>query len=166
MSLPHSFLAELEHEAAGTRRALALVTPEHAGFKPHPRSFSLGDLAVHVVQMHRWIPVTVETSGMDFAVNDDRAEPFRTTEELLARFDAFLAEAKAALAGTTDAELAEPWTLRNGEQVFFTLPKAVCLRTFVFNHVVHHRAQLLVYLRLLDIPIPGLYGPSADEGPG
>jgi uncharacterized damage-inducible protein DinB len=163
MSLPQAYLAELEHESAGTRRLLALVPSDRADFKPHPRSFSLGDLATHVAQMHRWIPITMQTSELDFAVNGDQAAPFSSTDELLARFDGFLAEARAALEGATDAEMGDPWTLRQGEQVFFTLPKGVCLRTFVFNHIVHHRAQLTVYLRLLDIPIPGLYGPSADE---
>lgn len=163
MSTVASFQAELTQESAGTRRVLALVPFDQADFRPHPRSFSLGDLAVHVAQMHRWIPATLQTSVLDFAQDDDRAAPFTGPEELLARFDGFLAEARAALQGASDADLAEPWTLRNGQQVLFTLPKGVCLRTFVYNHIIHHRAQLTVYLRMLDIPIPGLYGPSADE---
>ncbi len=163
MIAPQAYLAELEHEAAGTRRVLALVPADRADFRPHPRSYSLGDLAVHVAQMHRWIPITVQTAELDFAVNGEPAAPFAGTDELLARFDGFLAEARGALEGASDADMGENWTLRNGEHVIFTLPKGVCLRTFVFNHIVHHRAQLTVYLRLLDIPIPGLYGPSADE---
>ena len=93
----------------------------------------------------------------------DRPEPITTVEELLARNDQQLADAKAVIAATTDEVLDSNWTMRNGEMIFFTRPKNEILREFVFSHIVHHRAQLSVYLRLLDIPVPGMYGPTADE---
>ena len=162
MSINHAFLGELAHEAAQTRRVLALVPADQADYRPHPKSFSLGKLAAHVVDMHTWIAVTVNTTELDFAKGYE-VPPFTTTEELVSRFDTIVAEGKAALAATNDEALGETWTLRAGEQVFLAMPRVQCLRTMVFNHIVHHRAQLVVYLRLLDVPVPGLYGPSADE---
>lgn len=162
MGMNQAFLGELEHEAAQTRRVLALVPANQADFKPHPKSFSLGKLAAHVADMHTWIAVTVNTTELDFA-NGYTVPPFSTPEELTSRLDTIVAEAKAALAATNDEALGETWTLRAGDHVILAMPRAQCLRTMVFNHIVHHRAQLVVYLRLLDIPVPGLYGPSADE---
>ncbi len=162
MGINQAFLGELEHEAAQTRRVLALVPADHADFKPHPKSFSLGKLAAHVADMHNWIAVTVNTTELDFAEGYE-VPPFTTTAELTSRFDTIVEEGKAALAATNDQALGETWTLRAGEQVFLAMPRVQCLRTMVFNHIVHHRAQLIVYLRLLDVPVPGLYGPSADE---
>ncbi len=162
MGMNHSFLAELEHEAANTRKVLALVPADKADYKPHAKSFSLGKLAAHVADMHGWVVITVNTTELDFAKGYE-IPPFTTPEDLTARLDAHVAEGKAALAATNDAALAETWTLRAGEHVLLSMPRMQCLRSMVFNHIVHHRAQLTVYLRMLDIPIPGLYGPSADE---
>lgn len=162
MGINHAFLGELEHEAAQTRRVLALVPADQADYKPHPKSLAIGKLAAHVVDMHNWIAVTVNTTELDFA-KGYQTPPFTTTEELVSRFDTIVSEAKAALAATNDEALGETWTLRAGEQVFLAMPRVQCLRTMVFNHIVHHRAQLIVYLRLLNVPVPGLYGPSADE---
>ena len=162
MGMNHAFLGELEHEAAQTRRVLALVPADQADFKPHPKSFTLGKLASHVADMHTWIAITVNTTELDFA-KGYAIPPFSTPEELTSRLDSIVAEGKAALAATNDEALAETWTLRSGDQVFLAMPRIQCLRTMVFNHIVHHRAQIVVYLRLLDIPVPGLYGPSADE---
>jgi uncharacterized damage-inducible protein DinB len=163
MGMNHVFLAELENEVANTRRVLSLVPSDKGDFKPHPKSFSLGNLAVHVAEMHNWVPVTVNSTELDFAKFEYKPAPFTSADELLARLDKYVEEGKQALAATNDDALGENWTLRAGEQVFFTMPRAACLRSMVFNHIVHHRAQLTVYLRLLDIPVPGLYGPSADE---
>lgn len=163
MGMNHAFLGELEHEAANTRRVLALVPADKKDFKPHPKSFSLGDLAVHVTEMHGWVEMTVKETELDFAKFEYKPASFTTPAELTARLDGYLVSAKAALAGTNDEELGVPWTLRNGEHIMFTMPRAQVMRSMVMNHIVHHRAQLTVYLRLLDIPIPGLYGPSADE---
>lgn len=163
MGMNHAFLGELEHEAGNTRKVLALVPADQADYKPHPKSFSLGHLAVHIAEMHGWIAPTVTTDGMDFSKFEYKPDPFSTADELVARTDKYIAQGKEALAATNDAELAKPWTLQNGDHIMFTMPRAQCLRSMVFNHIVHHRAQLMVYLRLLDIPIPGVYGPSADE---
>ncbi len=163
MGMNHAFLAELEHESANTRRVLALVPADKADYQPHPKSFTLGKLAVHVAEMHGWVAATVKETELDFAKFEYKPEPFTTADELTARLDRFVDEGKAALLATNDEELGVGWTLRNGDHVMFTMPRAQVLRSMVFNHVVHHRAQLTVYLRLLDIPIPGLYGPSADE---
>lgn len=162
MGMNHGFLAELEHEAANTRKLLALVPADQADFKPHPKSFSLGKLAAHVADMHNWVAITVNTTELDFAKGYE-IPPFTTAEELTARLDTIVAEGKAALAATNDEALGETWTLRAGDHVLLAMPRAQCLRSMVFNHIIHHRAQLTVYLRLLDIPVPGLYGPSADE---
>lgn len=163
MSAIATLLAELEQEATNTRRILALVPADKGDFKPHAKSMSLAALSVHVAEMYSWLTVTLNQSGLDFAAAPYNPAPFEGGDELIARMDRYLADGTAALKAATEATLAEPWTMRSGEHVFFTMPKGVVLRTFVYNHIVHHRAQLIVYLRMLDIPIPGLYGPSADE---
>jgi uncharacterized damage-inducible protein DinB len=163
MGMNHAFLAELEHESGNTRRVLSVIPADKADWKPHPKSFSLGQLAVHVTEMHGWVAATVQQTELDFATFDYKPAPFTTADEIVARLDRFLVEGKAALAATNDEELGVPWTLRSGEHVMFTMPRAQCLRSMVFNHIIHHRAQLTVYLRLLDVPMPGMYGPSADE---
>ncbi len=163
MSAIATLLAELEQEAANTRRILALVPADKGDFKPHAKSMSLGALSTHVAEMYSWLTVTLNQSELDFAATPYSPAPFIGGDELVTRMDRYLADGTAALTAATEATLAEPWTMRSGEQIFMTMPKGAVLRTFVFNHIVHHRAQLIVYLRLLDIPIPGLYGPSADE---
>jgi uncharacterized damage-inducible protein DinB len=163
MSLLPALLAELDQEAASTRRLLALVPADQGDFQPHAKSMSLGQLAVHVAEMYDWLEVTLANSGLDFATRPYRPAPFVSGDELVTRMDRYLATGRPILEAATEATLAEPWTMRAGDRVFFTMPKGSVLRTFVFNHIVHHRAQLTVYLRLLNIPIPGLYGPSADE---
>lgn len=163
MSLIPALLAELEQEAASTRRVLALLPADRGEYRPHAKSMSLGQLGVHVAEMYRWLDVTLNASELDFATSPYDPAPFQGGEELVARLDRYLEAGRPILAAATEATLAEPWTMRAGDRVFFTMPKGAVLRTFVFNHIVHHRAQLTVYLRLLDIPLPGLYGPSADE---
>lgn len=162
MSLSQALLAEFDQEMASTRRVLERIPMDKYDWQPHAKSFSLGKLATHVAQLPGWAVVTAQTSELDFAQPFEQPSP-RTSEELLAFFDQNAAEARAAVASMSDEEFSKPWTLRSGEQVFFTSPKAAVLRSFVMNHIIHHRAQLTVYLRLNDIPVPGLYGPSADE---
>jgi uncharacterized damage-inducible protein DinB len=162
MTIAETFLAELQHEAANTRKILALVPADKVDWTPHAKSFTLGKLAVHTADMHTWIGATVRDTELDFAKNGTQPV-YTSTADLLATFDAAVADATAALQGVSDADMQVVWTLRMGEHVILAMPRAVVLRSFVFNHVVHHRAQLTVYLRMLDIPIPGLYGPSADE---
>jgi uncharacterized damage-inducible protein DinB len=163
MSAIATLLGELEQEAASTRRILALLPADQGDFTPHPKSMTLGKLGVHVAEMYSWLKVTLAQHELDFAASPYNPPPFSGGDELVTRMDRYLAEGTPVLAAATEATLAEPWTMRAGDHVFFTMPKGQVLRTFVYNHIVHHRAQLSVYLRLLDIPVPGLYGPSADE---
>lgn len=163
MGMNHAFLGELVHEAASTQKMLALVPADKADYTPHEKSFSLGALAVHVAEMYGWVAMTVNTDELDFATYTYNPPPFTTGDELVARVDRYVAEGRAALAATNDDALGQPWTLRSGEHVMFTMPRSQCLRSMVFNHIVHHRGQLSVYLRLLNVPLPGMYGPSADE---
>lgn len=162
MLIRDALLPELDHEAANTRRLLERVPLEKGDWKPHPKSASLAALAIHVATIPAWIKVTIEQDSIDLA-NAKPPAPVASREELLAAFDRSVAEGRAALAAADNDALMQPWSLRNGEQVFFTMPKVAVLRSFVLNHEVHHRAQLGVYLRLNDVAIPGMYGPSADE---
>lgn len=163
MSPGEMLLPEFDHEMAGTRKVLERVPFERADWTPHPKSFSLGRLANHLARIPNWGFVTMTETGFDFAQPVPVSPAAATTAELLAIYDDKVTAARREIAAATDAALAEPWTLRNGVHVLFTLPRAVVLRNLVFNHAVHHRGQMTVYLRLLDVPVPGLYGPSADE---
>lgn len=165
MSISQMLLPELEQEYACSRRVLERIPYDKADWKPHARSMPLGKLAKHVADMPSWMKHTVEKDKVDLA-SFDPAEFNRlpaTHADLLAMFDRNVAEAKAALAAASDAQLMGAWSLCTGDTTHFTLPRVAAIRSFVMNHNVHHRAQLTVYLRLLDVPVPGLYGPSADE---
>ena len=157
------YVAEFKQELANTRKVLERVPAVHFNWKPHEKSMSLLKMASHIADMARWATITVQQDELDFSKPYPKPPEINTTEELLAFFDQVKVEALAALVNTKEETLQENWTLRNGEQVIFTMPKAVVLRSMVFNHIIHHRGQLTIYLRLLDVPIPGLYGPSADE---
>lgn len=163
MGLAERLLPEFDHEMRGTRRVLERVPLERYDWTPHAKSFSLGRLANHLATIPRWGVVALTAPEFDFAQPGPAATPATTQEALLAAFDEKVAAARGALSGASDAALGEPWTLRNGDHVVFTLPRAVVLRNMVLNHNVHHRGQMTVCLRLLDVPVPGLYGPSADE---
>lgn len=163
MGLNTALLAELQQEAATTRKVLERIPESAWEWKPHEKSMSMIKLATHVAEMFTWFKVTIETPELDFAAGYEMFEP-KSSQELLDYFDKNISEATQALESMSDEVSGEGWTLRNGEQVYFTMPKAVVLRTFCFNHIVHHRGQLSVYLRLNDIPVPSIYGPSADEG--
>jgi uncharacterized damage-inducible protein DinB len=164
MSISASLLPELEHEYANTRKMLERVPEASFGWKPHEKSMTLGTLAGHVAEVPDWMDITINRDVLDFAEFKYVPPVHTTTASLLAAFDKSAAAAKAALAAATDEQLFQNWTMRNGEQVFFTMPKVAVVRSFVMNHLVHHRGQLSVYLRLLDVPLPGMYGPTADEG--
>jgi uncharacterized damage-inducible protein DinB len=163
MSISDSLIPEFDMEMANTRRALERVPMDKADWKPHPKSMALGRLAVHLAELPGWATTTVNTDELDFAsgYNPPKAE---TTSDLLALFDKNVAQARAALAGAGDEVWHKPWTLRNGDHKIFTLPKIAVHRGFTMNHIIHHRGQLTVYLRLNDVPVPSIYGPSADEG--
>lgn len=163
MKLSQALLMELNHEAQATRKTLALVPFDQADFKPHPKSMSLLALATHVAEITGWWKECLLHDELDFAGAMPERKPLASVEELLSLFDDRLAKAEKILSEIDEAEFQKPWTMRNGETVYFTLPKAVVTRTWCLNHWYHHRAQLGVYLRLLNIPVPSVYGPSADE---
>lgn len=162
-SLAQSLLPEFEHELANTRKTLARIPEGKTDWKPHATSMELMALATHIAQIYFWMSWTIREPEFDAAKDAPVRPEIRTTAELLAFLDQNAAEAKAALLGASDEVLLTPWTLRNGEQVFFTMPRIAVLRGMVFNHMVHHRAQLTVYFRMLGVPVPSLYGPSGDE---
>lgn len=157
-------IGELEHEANTTRKVLERIPAEIFDYKPHEKSMTMSRLATHVAEMVNWITVTCTSSELDFAAGDYQPFEAKTTKELVEYLNKNVAEALEALKNTSDEAMREDWTLKNGEAVYFTMPKIATLRTFCFNHIWHHRGQLSVYLRLNDIPVPEIYGPSADEG--
>ena len=159
-----AFLNELDNEAKVTRQCLERIPAEKFDWKPHEKSMTFGRLASHVAEMFGWTGSTLKQDVLDFATREYTPFEPRTTEELVAFFDKHIADAKAALADASDETFMKDWTMRNGEQVYFTMPKVAVMRSFVMNHIIHHRGQLSVYLRLNDISVPSIYGPSADEG--
>jgi uncharacterized damage-inducible protein DinB len=159
-----ALVPEFDHEMTTTRKLLERVPEGKFDWKPHPRSMSLGVLATHVATIPHWGEVTLTQSEIDLG-GGGVAEAARSRGELLAAFDKNVAATRAALVGKSDAELMAPWSLKSSGRTMFTMPKAAVWRSFVMNHVIHHRAQLSVYLRLNDVPVPSMYGPSADEAP-
>lgn len=159
-------LSEFDREMGVTRRVLARVPGERLMWAPHSRSMTLGRLATHLASLPGWWPQILNASNFDLGVVADlsASQTDETTDAVLARFDAGVADARRALVESTDARLADMWTLCRDGDVVLTLPRIVALRTEGLYHLTHHRGQLTVYLRLLDIPIPPIYGPTADEG--
>jgi uncharacterized damage-inducible protein DinB len=154
-------LKEWAAELASTRKILQNV-PQNFDWKPHQKSMSLGRLATHLAEIPNWMKVTLETDELNFAQEEYQPKICKTMNELLGLFDKNATESTASLEAATENKMEEPWTMRNGGMIYFTMPKGEVVRTWVINHLIHHRAQLGVYLRLLDIPVPGAYGPSAD----
>jgi uncharacterized damage-inducible protein DinB len=165
MSQSQALIAEIQMEAANTRKILNAVPLDKSDWKPHPKSMALGRLASHVAEIPGWVVNTMTADVLDFANFDYKPAKPTTNEELVAVLDKHVGEAIAALENSKDEDFGKMWTMRNGEKVYFTLPKAAVVRSFALSHQYHHRAQLGVYLRLLDIPVPGMYGPTADEMP-
>lgn len=148
-----------------TRRVLERVPGDALAWKPHEKSYSLGGLAAHLAQLPHWGPDIVERSEYDFATAGPAAEPPATPEGLLASFDTHVADARRALEARSDAEFEAPWVLKRGGHVLWSMPRIAAIRHLLIHHMVHHRGQLTVYLRLRNVPLPPLYGPSADERP-
>ncbi len=167
MPLVDALLPEFDAEIASTRRLLERLPDARLDFRPHPKSMTLAALAEHLGQLGVWGRMTITQPDVDLAAvaRPPGYQGLGSKAAILDHFDREMAAARAALVGKTDAELAAPWTLHRGDQPFFTMPKASVWRTFVMNHVIHHRGQLTVYLRELDVPLPSIYGPSADEQP-
>jgi len=157
-----SFSRELEQEATGTRKLLALVPADKFDWKPHPKSMSLKSLATHIAEIPGWVTMSLKTNELDFSKEPYNPKDCKNAAELVEYYEQKVAEARATLGNYKDDILDESWTMRNGNQVYFTMSKLDIIRHSLCQ-LVHHRAQLGVYLRLLDIPIPGVYGPSADE---
>ena len=165
MAIKDALLPEWDHELATTRRLLERVPEADFGWKPHEKSMSMGDLAGHIANIAFWCTTTIRTEVLDFAnaPAESRLERPTSSAQLLERFDSMAAEARALLAECTDSAMLAPWTLKNDGHEIFTLPRTAAIRSFVMNHLIHHRGQLSVYLRLRNIPLPPIYGPSADE---
>jgi uncharacterized damage-inducible protein DinB len=156
------FLKELNKEAVTTRKMLSVVPNDKYDWKPHPKSMNIRQLAGHIAELPSWIKMVLNTNELDFASGDYVAAEINDTNKLLSLFETTLAETQDALGKAKDDILDEPWTLRNGAVIYSTDPKADVIR-MTLSQIIHHRAQLGVFLRLLDIPIPGSYGPSADD---
>ena len=161
--LNQSLIPEFQHEASSTRKILERVPDGKLDWKPHDKSMTLGRLASHIAEIPDWMTVTLTTDELDFAKGDYKFTAPANTAELIAKFQDSCHKALEQLKAATDETLMGPWTLRNGDHVIFTMPRIATLRSFVMNHFIHHRGQLSVYLRLLDVPVPGMYGPTADE---
>jgi uncharacterized damage-inducible protein DinB len=154
----------MEHEAGVTRAVLERIPADKFDWKPHEKSMTFGRLASHVAEMFGWTPPTMEHAELDFAKMDYKPFEPKSTDELVEFLDKNVAEAIQTLKSSPDERFMENWTMRNGETEYFTMPKVAVMRSFIMNHIIHHRGQLSVYLRLNDIAVPSIYGPSADEG--
>jgi uncharacterized damage-inducible protein DinB len=160
MSIAEGLLKEFDQEMKSTRRLLERVPEDKGKWKPHPKSFPLGHLAQLVSWMPGWIGSTLREPSLDLAAAPGYS--YETTATLLREFDKNVAAARAAIAASQDSDYAAPWSLKHGERVLFAAPKGEVVRTHL-SHLFHHRGQLTVYLRLVDVPLPPIYGPTADE---
>lgn len=156
------FLKEMEQEAQTTRKMLSAVPDGKYDWKPHPKSMSIRQLSTHIAELPTWVTMALTTDELDFAAAPYRPVEINDTAALLEFFEKSLADGKSRLTDENESKLGESWTLRNGDEIYSTRTKAEVIR-MTYNQIVHHRAQLGVFLRLLDVPIPGSYGPSADE---
>ena len=162
MSMIKMLLTEMDREAQTTRKMLACVPNDKYDWKPHEKSMTIRRLATHIAELPSWVSMTLTTSELDFANNPYQPEVINNTAELLAYFERLYTDGRAHLEKATDKDLEPNWTLRNGEQIYSVESKGDVIR-MSYCQIVHHRAQLGVFLRLLNVPIPGSYGPSADE---
>lgn len=154
---------EMEQEAATARRLLERLPEDKFEWQPHEKSMTLGRLGSHVAETIEWTEMTIHQDVLDFAEMDYKPEPPATSAGLLEKFDAGVKAALETLNGVSDEDIMKPWTMKDGEKVYMTMPKVAVMRGFVMNHMIHHRGQLSVFMRLLDVPVPSIYGPSADE---
>jgi uncharacterized damage-inducible protein DinB len=166
MTIGQSMLAEFDQEMQGTRKVLERVPDDKWAWKPHEKSGTVGWLAGHLATLPGWTTMTIKTEELDYApVNGPSYQPpkIENRKDLLAVFDKESAEARAALSSVGDHEMLKSWKLLAGGKEIFAMPRVAVIRGMVMNHLIHHRAQLGVYFRLIGVPVPGLYGPSADE---
>ena len=164
MSIINSFTAELKRESVSTRKLLERVPEKEFDWQPHAKSMKLLQLAAHIAEIPGMFATGVaQNDGLDFAKGQYVPPTVTTSKELLAYFDETLEKALAALPAMPEEDLEKNWTMQNGETVYVTLPKKAVIRTLCLNHIYHHRGQLSVYLRMLDVAVPSVYGPTADE---
>ena len=163
MSIKDGLLADFDHEMGTTRKLLERLPEDKLAWKPHAKSMTLGGLATHLGNIPHWAATILNEASFDLEAAQPNVPEKTSRAEILAAFD----QARAPTRGwmdKTDAEYASPWTLKRGGHEVFTVPRVAAFRNFVLHHIIHHRGQLSVYLRLNDVPVPAIYGPSADEG--
>jgi uncharacterized damage-inducible protein DinB len=163
MAIRDALLADFDHEMGTTRRLLDRLPDDRLSWKPHAKSMSLGGLATHLANLPHWGGIILNDASFDLAAAPPPPAEKTSRAEILAAFDATCRDTRAAM-DKSDAEYQAPWTLKRDGQQIFSLPRVAAFRSFVLHHVIHHRGQLSVYLRLNDVPVPAIYGPSADEG--
>jgi len=166
MTIGQSMLPEFDQEMQSTRKVLELIPDDKWNWKPHDKSGTVGWYVSHIATLPGWTTMTINTDELDYApVGKPSFQPpkVENRKDALEVFDKESGEARAALSGISDADMMKGWTLLAGGQAIFTMPRIACIRGMVMNHLIHHRGQLTVYYRMLDVPVPGLYGPSADE---
>lgn len=165
MAIKDALLSEYDHEMATTRRLLERVPEQEFGWKPHEKSMTLGQLAGHLANIPHWGTITLKTESFDIVDSgyDGRPKAPASREAMLKEYDAKVAETRQLIVNATDAELLARWTFKRAGAEVFSLPRIAALRSFVMNHSIHHRGQLSVYLRLQNVPLPPIYGPTADE---
>jgi len=163
MPLNQALLPEFDHEMKNTRKSLERVPDNRLGWKPHKKSSTLAGLATHLSMINGWAEAIVAQDSFDVK-DSPPAQELKSRAEILGAFDKNVVSARKAIAGASDEQLMKPWSLLSSGKTIFTLPRVAVLRSFILNHTIHHRAQLGVYLRLNDVPVPSIYGPSADKG--
>ena len=163
MAVRDSLLPEFDQEMAATRLVLERLPESAFGWRPHPKSYDLGGLAAHLAQIPRWGTSILKHDGHDLAAATAPGIALTTVADVLAKFDSHVTEVRAGLLEMADAQLLAPWALRRGTHLVLSMPRIAALRAFVVHHSIHHRGQMTVYLRLQDVPLPPLYGSTADE---
>ncbi len=163
MAIHTALINELKYEASNTRKILARIPEEQFNWQPHEKSMSMERLACHIAELPRWINYMMAATEFDFARDTFDRVKVSSKDEITTAFEDIMQQALALLEKAMDEDLNIKWSLRRGEIKAFELPRKVAIRNMVMNHIIHHRGQLSVYLRLLNVPVPGMYGPSADE---
>ncbi len=167
MKISDTLLPEFDNEMANTRKTLERVPEGKLGWQPHQKSWPMANLATHVANLPSWATMTIQLDSLDISPDGKPPQkdmPVKSQKELLDKFDKNVMEARAAIVGASDEDLMKSWSLLATGKALITMPRVAILRNMVMNHLIHHRAQLTIYLRLIDVPVPALYGPSADEG--
>jgi uncharacterized damage-inducible protein DinB len=163
MPLNQALLPEFDHEMANTRKSLERVPDNKLAWKPHPKSSTMGGLGTHLATINGWAEAIIGQESFDVK-NAPPPQELKSHAQMLETFDKSTASARKAISSATDEQLMKPWSLLSSGKNVFTMPRIAVLRSFILNHTIHHRAQLGVYLRLNDVAVPSIYGPSADEG--